>query len=150
MSPIEINSRRSRLRKVPRIALIFIGMLAACAPAAESLVDTPTPVPTVENLETAKPVNPESPTNSEISPEPNPSIDLNLDKYVYVPMLPRDAIRPVYDPDFVQAIDSPLHPDELVMGVAINGEAKAYPVTVLRFREMVNDELGGGPILVTW
>jgi hypothetical protein len=36
------------------------------------------------------------------------------------------------------------------MGVALNGEAKAYPVTVLRIREMVNDELGGLPILVTW
>jgi len=36
------------------------------------------------------------------------------------------------------------------MGVAIQGEAKAYPVSVLRFREMVDDELGGLPILVTW
>jgi hypothetical protein len=65
-------------------------------------------------------------------------------------MLPRDAIKPIYDPKFVAADDSPLHDDELVMGAAIHGEAKAYPVTVLRFREMVNDELGGGPILVTW
>ena len=37
-----------------------------------------------------------------------------------------------------------------IMGVAIEGEAKAYSVTVLRFREMVNDELAGWPILVTW
>ena len=65
-------------------------------------------------------------------------------------MLPRDAIRPIYDPQFVDAVDSPLQADELVMGVAIQGEAKAYPVTVLRFREMVDDELGGLPILVTW
>lgn len=36
------------------------------------------------------------------------------------------------------------------MGIAINGEAKAYPVSVLRFREIVNDELGELPILVTW
>jgi len=69
---------------------------------------------------------------------------------VFVPLLPRDGIRPIYEPDFVGAPDSPLDENELVMGVAIQGEAKAYPVTVLRFREMVDDELGGLPILVTW
>jgi hypothetical protein len=36
------------------------------------------------------------------------------------------------------------------MGVAIEGEAKAYPISVLRFREMVNDDLAGMHILVTW
>ena len=36
------------------------------------------------------------------------------------------------------------------MGIVIGGEAKAYPVSVLRFREMVDDELAGWPILVTW
>jgi hypothetical protein len=144
------QSLPSRQWKIRRIALIFIGLLAACTPAAESLVDTPTPIPAGGFLATTIPINPDRPTSSELSPELTPTIDQNLDKYVYVPMLPRDAIHPVYDPEFVEAVDSPLHPDELVMGVAINGESKAYPVTVLRFREMVNDELGGGPILVTW
>lgn len=65
-------------------------------------------------------------------------------------LLPFDGIRPVYDPEFVSAADAPLAEDELVMGVALGGEAKAYPVSVLRFREMVNDELGGIPTLVTW
>ena len=32
------------------------------------------------------------------------------------------------------------------MGVAIAGEAKAYPVGLLNYREMVNDELAGIPI----
>jgi len=48
------------------------------------------------------------------------------------------------------AAESPLFDDDLVMGVAIEGEAKAYPVSVLRLREMVDDELSGIPILVTW
>jgi hypothetical protein len=97
----------------------------------------------------------DSPTQS---PSPSPTDDLGLSNIPFVPLLPRDAIRPlprdairpVYEPDFVSAADSPLQADELVMGVAIKGEAKAYPVSVLRFREMVNDELGGLPILVTW
>ena len=37
-----------------------------------------------------------------------------------------------------------------MIGVAINGESKAYPVGPLNFREMVNDVVGGVPILVSW
>ncbi len=65
-------------------------------------------------------------------------------------LLPRDAIRPVYDPTFVTAagVDWPDSTD--VIGVEINGEAKAYPVDHLNGRELVVDELGGEPILVSW
>ena len=45
---------------------------------------------------------------------------------------------------------APLNDEELIIGVAWDGEAKAYPITVLRSREMVNDELAGLPTLVTW
>jgi hypothetical protein len=65
-------------------------------------------------------------------------------------LLPYDGIRPIYEPEFAPADNSPLEDDELVIGISLNGEAKAYPITVLRSREMVNDELGGNPILVTW
>ena len=37
-----------------------------------------------------------------------------------------------------------------VIGVTINGESKAYPVSFLNGRELVVDELGGEPILVSW
>jgi len=43
-----------------------------------------------------------------------------------------------------------MQPDDLVIGIAMDGQAKAYPVGVLRFREMVNDEIAGIPILVSW
>ena len=61
-----------------------------------------------------------------------------------------DIIRPIYDPRFAPVAEAPYDDSELVMGIAIGGEAKAYAITVLTFREMVNDELGGIPILVTW
>jgi hypothetical protein len=57
---------------------------------------------------------------------------------------------PIYDPQFVPAAEVEYDSDELVLGVAIDGEAKAYPVGLLDRREMVNDELAGIPILVTW
>lgn len=37
-----------------------------------------------------------------------------------------------------------------VIGVEINGEARAYPVWVLTWHEVANDTLGGTPILVTY
>jgi hypothetical protein len=71
-------------------------------------------------------------------------------EYVYSQLLPYDGIRPIYDPQFASAAEAPLQDEELVMGVAFGDEAKAYPIAVLRSREMVNDELTGIPILVTW
>ena len=71
-------------------------------------------------------------------------------EYSIRPLLPRDGILPFYDPVFILAADSSLSPDAMVMGVEINGDARAYPVGILRSREMVNDEVGGTPILVTW
>lgn len=70
--------------------------------------------------------------------------------YAWSQLLSRDSILPIYDPEFVPAGEANYSDDELVMGVAIDGEAKAYPVALLNSREMVNDELTGIPILVTW
>jgi hypothetical protein len=70
--------------------------------------------------------------------------------YTWSQLLSRDAIQPIYEPEFVPAEQGDYVNDELVMGVTIGGEAKAYAVGMLNTREMVNDELGGKPILVTW
>lgn len=40
--------------------------------------------------------------------------------------------------------------DELVIGVEINGEARAYPQRILALHELYHDTLGGEPILVTY
>ncbi len=65
-------------------------------------------------------------------------------------VVPRDAIRPVYEPTFVaaDAIDWPA--TSLVIGLQLHGEAKAYPVQFLNWREMVVDSVAGIPVLVTW
>lgn len=68
----------------------------------------------------------------------------------YRPLLDRDQIRPVYDPQFVAAAAVEWPADMLVIGVAGDDAAKAYPVTHLNSREMVIDSLEGIPILVTW
>src|SRR3569833_2122490 len=40
--------------------------------------------------------------------------------------------------------------DRLVIGVAINGEAKAYPIEVIGYHHQVKDTVGGSPIMVTY
>ena len=76
--------------------------------------------------------------------------DVEVDLQNLVQLLSRDAIRPIYDPMFTSAIDAGLDPGELVIGVEINNDARAYPIGPLIRREMVNDVVGGVPILVTW
>lgn len=65
-------------------------------------------------------------------------------------LLRRDLIAPVYTPTFVRSdmVDWPL--DEMVIGVDLNGEARAYPVGFLTRREIVVDLHRGIPTLVTW
>ncbi len=65
-------------------------------------------------------------------------------------VLPRDAITPVYDPQFVTPNLIDWEPGTQVIGVEIDGEAKAYPVSFLNGREMVIDEIADVPIVVTW
>jgi len=64
---------------------------------------------------------------------------------------PKDGIPPIDDPTFkpVSEIDE-LGEIEPVIGVSINGQAKAYPLRILMRDEIVNDELGGVPITVTF
>ena len=82
--------------------------------------------------------------------ELNPSGPKNVDTREFRQLLPRDGIRPVYDPILRMPDEVKLASDEMVIGVSAGGESRAYPIGPLRFREMVNDELGGIPILVTW
>ena len=65
-------------------------------------------------------------------------------------LLDRDSIAPVYDPTFEPAAESSWADNVLVIGLAINGDARAYPVGYLNRREMVIDTVGGLPILVSW
>jgi len=125
----------------PLLAVAFAFLVAACG-AVESTPpgETASPTPSL-TLQSSDSSPPSAATNPRIE-DPN--------QYPFSPLLPFDGIPPVYDPQFVSAADAPLLDDELIIGVALNGEAKAYPITVLRFREMVNDELTGVPILVTW
>jgi hypothetical protein len=67
-------------------------------------------------------------------------------------LLPPDAIPAIFDPDFVSAEEANafLNVDDLVIGVSLNGDHRAYGTAFLSSREIVNDTVGGTPLMVTW
>ena len=69
-----------------------------------------------------------------------------------VTLLPRDAIPAIFDPTFVPADEgaTQLDDDDLVIGVSLGREARAYGVAFLSGHEIVNDVVAGRPIAVTW
>ena len=64
----------------------------------------------------------------------------------------RDAFPVLFNPPMGSVADGNkiIQPNEWVIGVEMNGEAKAYPVAVMGFHELINDNVGGHPITVCW
>jgi hypothetical protein len=64
---------------------------------------------------------------------------------------PPDGIPPIDDPRFLAPGDATFLTDrEPVLAVEIGGEAKAYPLQIMTWHEIVNDEIGGVPVSVTY
>ena len=56
----------------------------------------------------------------------------------------RDGIPPLKNPKMIAARDATwLHADDIVFGVAINGDVRAYPKRILAWHEMFKDRIGG-------
>lgn len=63
---------------------------------------------------------------------------------------PRDGIPAIEQPKFVHAGQAKLDGADRVLGVAFGGKARAYPVRILNWHEVVNDRLGDRRIVVTY
>ncbi|MGJ8569896.1 MAG: DUF3179 domain-containing protein [Hoeflea sp.] len=64
---------------------------------------------------------------------------------------PKDGIPPIDDPTFLAVSNtSGLDAKEPVMSVIIDGQARAYPLRIMIWHEIVNDTLAGRPIAVTY
>src|ERR671914_1452695 len=65
---------------------------------------------------------------------------------------PPDGIPSIDNPKFtsVKEADGLLEDSELVLGLKINGDVRAYPLQILVWHEIVNDKVGGAPVAVTY
>jgi hypothetical protein len=120
-------------------------VLAACT-AATPEQDTP-PLPTAEERPTAT-----AAVTAGVASEPTEEVRGSEREYQIVTLLPPDAILAIDNPEFYDVIGADLEydPDELILGVELNGEARAYPIGLLAQREIVNDSVGGHSIAVTY
>lgn len=138
--------------------------LAACAPAitpAPSQPTLPPPTPTTAPSVAANTLTP-SPTATLLPTEPPPAsatefkTDFSRHTVPYSEILsggpPKDGIPAIDDPKFtsVPEADTWLKPVEPVILLQINDEARAYPLQILIWHEIVNDFIGGVPVAVTF
>jgi hypothetical protein len=65
---------------------------------------------------------------------------------------PPDGIPAIDRPVFVPpgAAETWLRPKEPVLALEVNGDARAYPLQILMWHEIVNDVVGGAPVVVTY
>jgi hypothetical protein len=65
---------------------------------------------------------------------------------------PQDGIPSIDNPNFqsVQEADEILEDSELIVGLNMNGDIRAYPLQILVWHEIVNDVVGGKPVAVTY
>ena len=63
----------------------------------------------------------------------------------------RDTIPPIHDPQYEPVAElEGVGRLEPVIGVVVGGEARAYPLRIMLWHEIVNDTVGGVPILVSY
>lgn len=64
----------------------------------------------------------------------------------------KDGIPSIDNPSFVSQEEASewLKPREPVISLVVNNEARAYPIQILIWHEIANDELGGVPVSVTF
>ena len=66
--------------------------------------------------------------------------------------MPKDGIPSVDNPEFLDAVEAStqIGQQDLIIGVSLNGEHKAYSTAFLSSHEIVNDTVGGVPVAITW
>lgn len=63
---------------------------------------------------------------------------------------PKDGIPSIDKPKFVNSKKAILADDDRVLGVKENGIAKAYPIKIMNYHEIVNDHFEDQPVVVTY
>ena len=65
-------------------------------------------------------------------------------------LLPRGKIAAVFEPRFAPAAEAEIADDAWVLGVELDGEARAYSLNLLNTHEVVNDSIGERSFAAVW
>jgi hypothetical protein len=129
---------------------------ATSSPTPTEAAGTPTPLPGTNDPATLEGLTPAEQRNVGVLSRLFPEIDWTMNTVDLTSITSggpgRDGgIPSLQDPNFeVQANVDWLDPQEPVIALEINGEARAYPIQVLMWHEIVTDTVGGVPVTVTF
>ncbi len=65
-------------------------------------------------------------------------------------IIPRGRIAAVNDPKYVSAAEAKIEDNSFVLGLVIDGQARAYSLNLLNAHEVVNDEIGDTKFAAVW
>ena len=81
---------------------------------------------------------------------PNIEYSIRLDEIVWGGVR-KDGIPALTNPDLIEAKQADyLRDNELVFGISINGDTRAYPYRFMDWHEMLNDTIGGVPVSLAY
>ena len=122
-------------------------LLASCASRVADLPGSPVGTSAGQEAGPGSTVLPTAAPAESLTPAAATQPDHDL-----ITMQPPDTIPAIDDPQFQDMLGAELEyrPEELVLGVELNGDVRAYPIGVLLRHEVVNDVVGGQPIVVTY
>jgi hypothetical protein len=127
---------------LPGLLVAVVMLTAACSPGPQA----PPPAPSEDSRTTVD--MPSALDDPRHSGFPEPLIDPD-DLVSGGP--PPDGIPPIDDPKFAPASEIDwLGDDEPVLSLTVGDEARAYPLQVMTWHEIVNDRVGGIPVTVTY
>ena len=150
------------------ITVLSVLLLVACGGSESTQAPGPTLTPDTTSAPTqataqatatlAATLKPSQPTLTPVqTPTRSPTATLSPEEeqfshFEIVTLLPRDGIRAIVNPRFMttEQARNEYAERELVLGVSINGDNRAYSIPFLSGREIVNDVVGGVPVAVTW
>ena len=126
----------------------------ATSSAADTSTATAEPSDNVAQVNTAVAVEPSATRTppAEVVEEPTSAPPPERD-FDVVTLLAPDAIPALNNPgyhDTTESADESYQDDDLVLGIELNGDARAFSVPLLSRHEIVNDVIGGAPVAVTW
>ena len=151
--------RRAHLLVLSLVITSGLALLAAgCSSTAPAATSAPAPTSIPQATPTPEPTRtPWSTPTLVPTPTPFPLTEtgkVTRDELIarMQPAVVRDAIPAILQPQFVapEAVPPEFKDVELVLGLSMNGESKAYPLDVLSHHEAVNDVVGGVPVVITW
>ena len=65
-------------------------------------------------------------------------------------VVPRGGIAAVTNPKFVPADEAEIADDSWILGVVVDGQARAYSLNLLNSHEVVNDQIGDTKFAAVW